>query len=225
MPSAVARLVALLALVALASGTLAVPAGARDGHQRHQARHHHARHHHRHHKRHRRHHHRRHHRAHHARHASLATCQGTDLQPVGSDLPVVRRAILCLLNHERADRGLTTLRIDRRLDAASVEHSADMVRRRYFDHVTPGGQDVVDRLREVGYVDSRHAWHVGENIAWGTGDLATAAQIVDAWMHSPGHRANILDPDYREIGIGVELGNPQTGGGGATYTTDFGRLR
>ena len=58
-----------------------------------------------------------------------------------------------------------------------------------------------------------------------TGDLATAAEIHRAWMDSPGHRANILRPQFREIGIGIALGAAGAGPDGATYTADFGARR
>ena len=71
-------------------------------------------------------------------------------------------------------------------------------------------------------------WSLGENIAWGTGRLATAAQIHRSWMNSPGHRANILQRSFREIGIGIETGVPvrlSAAQSGATYTADFGVRR
>ena len=71
-------------------------------------------------------------------------------------------------------------------------------------------------------------YDLGENLGWGSGSMATPAEMVDAWMHSEGHRSNILYPRYREIGIGVTLGAPQElqpgETGAATYTTEFGRL-
>ena len=70
----------------------------------------------------------------------------------------------------------------------------------------------------------RGNWTIGENIAWGSGALATPRAIVNGWMHSPGHRANILRASFRDIGIGIRLGAPGPGlSGGATYVTDFGR--
>jgi uncharacterized protein YkwD len=64
---------------------------------------------------------------------------------------------------------------------------------------------------------------VGENIAWGSQELATPRSIVNGWMHSPGHRANILNRRFREIGIGVSRGAPEPGfDRAATYATDFG---
>jgi hypothetical protein len=66
------------------------------------------------------------------------------------------------------------------------------------------------------------SWTAGENIAWGTGDLATPASIVDGWMHSAGHRANILDPDFGQVGIGIAAGAPQGRYDDAgTYVNDF----
>jgi len=62
---------------------------------------------------------------------------------------------------------------------------------------------------------------VGENIAWGSGSLATPREIERGWMRSPRHRANILSQRFREIGAGVAAGTPERAGG-ATYTTDFG---
>jgi uncharacterized protein YkwD len=79
------------------------------------------------------------------------------------------------------------------------------------------------RLRSVDYLRSGlTAWAYGENIAWGEKGLSTPKSIVKAWMGSPGHRANILDRSFREIGLGVSLGSPD-GPDGATYVHDFGR--
>src|SRR2546423_1519821 len=67
---------------------------------------------------------------------------------------------------------------------------------------------------------------LGENIAWGSLQYSTPASIVKMWMHSPGHRANILRAGFRDIGIGIARGAPQAGvHGAATYTTDFGTPR
>jgi hypothetical protein len=100
-----------------------------------------------------------------------------------------------------------------------------MVARQYFDHLAQDGRDMVARLRATGYVPSNDVWLVGENLAWGTGTLATPRNIVIAWMNSPGHRANILRPQFREIGFGVVPGNPsRPDGAGATYTTNFGAI-
>lgn len=82
---------------------------------------------------------------------------------------------------------------------------------------------MLERIKATSYLTGPlQRWSVGENIAYGTGTLGTPKAIVDAWMHSPGHRANILDRSFREIGLGVRLGSP-VGSDGATYVHNFGR--
>jgi uncharacterized protein YkwD len=160
-------------------------------------------------------------------HAAQAVCSNTDVVPMQDNLDLVRAAILCLNNQERVERGLPALKENSRLRQAAVGHSDDMVQRRYFDHDSPGGSDMVDRIFGAGYVHKNQSWSLGENIAWGTGDLATAAEIHKAWMNSAGHRANILRRSFREIGIGIVVGNPEVDPAdeGATYTADFGVRR
>jgi uncharacterized protein YkwD len=150
-------------------------------------------------------------------------CADTDLQPTAANLATVAEATLCLLNGARADRGLAQLRLNDRLQRAALHHGGDMVAHSYFAHVGRDGSQPAQRIRASGYLSSGGAWHIGENLAWGTGELATPKKIMAAWMASPGHRANILQRDYREVGFGVIGGNPAShSGGGATYVTEFG---
>jgi uncharacterized protein YkwD len=142
--------------------------------------------------------------------------------------PTIRlaRAAVCLINNRRAKRGLPRLRINRRLSRAAMWHTHDMVRRNYFDHVSKRGRDVVDRLYRTHYLGGRFSWSVGENLAWGSGPLGTPRQIVRAWMRSSGHRRNMLNPRFREMGIGVLANGPvHTEQPAATYTTTFGIRR
>ena len=133
------------------------------------------------------------------------------------------RATLCLLNRERAERGLPRLRLNERLSDAADRHSRDMVRRGYFAHDSLTGASFVDRIRRTGYLRAARSWSLGENLAWGSGNRGTPEQIMRAWMNSPGHRANILTGRFREVGIGVSEGAPvRVGLAAATYTTDFG---
>jgi uncharacterized protein YkwD len=155
--------------------------------------------------------------------ATDTTCVGADLQPAAGNVDQVAQATLCLLNLERRVSSLPPLAEQSQLSQASSGYSADMVARQFFDHVSPDGKTLVDRLTAVGYLGSVDTWAAGENIAWGTGDLSTPRSIVQAWMNSPPHRENILDTTFREIGLGIAAGVPQTSAGtGATYTTDFG---
>ena len=138
----------------------------------------------------------------------------------------MRAAVLCLHNRERGARGLPLLRESAKLRRAAEGHSGDMVASGFFAHDSPVGADMADRILGTGYARDQ-GWSLGENIAWGTGSLATAAEIQRAWMDSPGHRANILRRQFREIGIGIAVGAPVDAGGldGATYTADFGVRR
>jgi uncharacterized protein YkwD len=156
--------------------------------------------------------------------ASAKHCKRAGLQPSKVSHRVVVRATLCLLNHARARHHLKPLRRSRRLGRAARNHSADMARRGYFSHDSRSGASFLDRIRRSGYLRRAGRWAVGENIAWGTGRLATPRAIVRAWMRSRGHRANILNGRFREIGVGITFSAPVRVAGrpAATYTTDFG---
>jgi uncharacterized protein YkwD len=135
-------------------------------------------------------------------------------------------ATLCMINAQRHSHGLPALRLNAKLSQAAQAHSRDMVRRRYFSHTTPEGLSFADRIRATGYMRAAHRWVVGETLAWGWGDRSSAGRIVQGWMHSPPHRKEILEPSFREVGIGVVSGVPRAmPRGGATYTADFGVRR
>jgi uncharacterized protein YkwD len=154
-----------------------------------------------------------------------AACPSPDAVPAPESLSAIAEATLCLLNGERADRGLAPLRPNEKLAVAATAYAEDLVAGSYFSHTARDGSGVVERIERSGYVPRDAAWVLGENLAWGTGGLATPGSIMQAWMNSPGHRDNILNPRYREIGIGVVAGNPAAADGlGATYATEFGAL-
>lgn len=163
------------------------------------------------------------HRVHRAKAAK--ECVDADLEPSSGNLGRIRAAILCLHNQIRAEHNLPLLREHRRLRKAAVGHSRDMVRDGFFEHTTPQGVTMVDRILKARYVREDHGWALGENLEWGTGSLATPRGAVEAWMGSPGHRANILKRSFREMGVGVVLGVPVSDADGATYTVDFGVRR
>ena len=150
-------------------------------------------------------------------------CANATLMPGAGNLATIAESTLCLLNGERADRGLTTLRLNDRLQRAALDHGNDMVEHGYFAHQGRDGSQPAERIRASGYLSAGGQWRIGENLAWGTGELATPKAIMAAWMNSAGHRANILQPAYREIGFGVLAGNPASPeNGGATFVTEFG---
>jgi len=149
-------------------------------------------------------------------------CPGSSDLPTEANLRPTRTAILCLLNRERGDHGLASLRRSSTLERASQRHSDDMAVRKFFAHETPDGVDPGARMAAVGYPVG--ATTTGENLAWGTGPEATPVRIVQGWMRSPGHRANILRPGYTEVGVGVAHEPPVVAAKGpvGVYTTDFG---
>jgi len=159
--------------------------------------------------------------------SAAGPCAGKDLRPAASNLDTIRAATLCLLNQQRAAYGLNALTQNPRLTDASNAYSQEMIQRRFFAHVDPDGTALAQRLYSFGYlVDTMPDWLAGENIAWAQGSLSTPFNVVDAWMHSPDHRANILEARFREIGLGVALGSPvgDPPDQAVTYTTDFGEV-
>jgi hypothetical protein len=143
--------------------------------------------------------------------------------PSAESLDRIQATTLCLLNGVRADDGLRPLVLNAQLSRAARSHSEDMVGHSYFAHEGRNGSQVKDRIELTGYLPKSSSWTIGENLAWGTGALATPKAIMNAWMNSKGHRDNILKAAYREIGFGILIGNPaDTTGHGATYTTEFG---
>lgn len=161
--------------------------------------------------------------------AVLATpCQNTELLPEAGNVALVRAATLCLINQERAQHNELPLNPDRQLEAAAESHNADMMANDYFEHISPSGVTPVDRAVTAGYLPNESVGYViGENLAWGTLSLATPQSIVEAWIASPKHLANILEGQYRETGIGITPAVPAALSGGqpgATYSQEFGAI-
>lgn len=150
-------------------------------------------------------------------------CANESALPAADNLPQIRKATLCLVNKQRAKRHLKPFAAQPTLGGVANRFAAELVAEHFFDHTSPTGTTMLERIKSTSYLDGAISrWWVGENIAYGTGPLATPKAIVNAWMHSAGHRANILDSHFREIGLGVALGSPD-GPDGATYVHDFGR--
>jgi uncharacterized protein YkwD len=112
-----------------------------------------------------------------------------------------------LVNTARAGAGCAALRVDARLTVAAQGHSDDMAARGFFSHDTPEGRTFGDRVKAAGYPSPG-----GENIAKGQ---RSAQSVMDAWMASGGHRANILNCSFTAIGVGLNTG-------AWTWTQDFG---
>ena len=153
-------------------------------------------------------------------------CQDAELRPSEENLDRIRAATLCLVNRERAANGERALQPNAALRQSAQGHTDSMVAENYFEHDGPGGQTPLQRMRDAGYIySSQIGYAIGENIGWGGAQLGTPKAVVAAWMASPGHRANILDPRYRDTAIGVSERLPSSvahGQRGGIYTQDFG---
>jgi uncharacterized protein YkwD len=151
-------------------------------------------------------------------------CVGSGLIPTPENITKVVAATLCLINNHRHANGLASVHTNSRLKKAAAEFSAEMVSENFFSHTDPSGHGLLDRLTAAGYVKPGQGYSIAENIAAGGGTDATPEAIVAMWMASPDHRANILNPAYRDSGIGVVAAMPACvgSGPGATYTQDFG---
>jgi uncharacterized protein YkwD len=119
----------------------------------------------------------------------------------------LRTAVVKLTNEIRADKGCKSLRVSKRLTRAAQRHADDMAAKNYFSHTSRNGTQWYQRIRAAGYPDAG-----GENIAYG---FSTARGVVKAWMKSPGHRRNILDCNFRAIGVAFN-------GDGDYWVQDFG---
>jgi uncharacterized protein YkwD len=153
-------------------------------------------------------------------------CEDADALPGQVSQARLRASTLCLMNAERGARGLARLQAEPALARVAGSYARQMVRERFFDHTSPGGSTMMSRVRSSRYLHDMSSWSVGENLAWGSGTLATPRATVRAWMRSADHRANLLDPRFRDAGIGVAEGAPEALGPdepGGTYVTDFGR--
>jgi len=158
--------------------------------------------------------------------ASAAGCANERLVPDASNTVQIRAATRCLINKERARFGRKRLAASAPLNIPAQSFAQQMVKGGFFDHVGPAGTSVLLRVkRQSNYINKRTPrYAVGENIAWGSEELATPFETVKSWMQSPGHRRNILDRRYRDIGIGIAVGAPEEvdGASAATYSTVFG---
>jgi uncharacterized protein YkwD len=150
--------------------------------------------------------------------AQASGCPGAQTSPAHGKRFL--RALLCLHDAERRRHGMGSLRIHGALRRAAKRHARDMVRRRYFGHVSPAGSDPVGRAFAGGYSDARKI-DVRENIlTWST--PLSPAEVMRKWMASPPHRRDILGPRWRDVGIALVRAST-SGARGLTVVVEFGR--
>jgi len=157
---------------------------------------------------------------------TVETCGGKSIE-----LKAEEKKSLDLHNAKRKAKDLKPFCVNTLLTEAARDHAQDMIDRDYFAHNSPEGKTPSDRLKKAGYITRDFSyWTVGENIAWGSGELGAPDNIFEAWMDSDGHRHNILDEDFRQIGIGMSQGDFETRDGNVyagsrMYAAEFGARR
>ena len=159
--------------------------------------------------------------------SSAATSCPNTYVLAGGNVSAYNDSILCLLNEQRTQHGLAPVYSNAGLAASALAHSAEMKANSYFAHDSSDGSSFSDRIAATGYLRGAKNWLVGENIAWGSLTLGTPQALMTAWMNSPEHRDNILEPGFHEIGVGTVWGTPANATilSAAIVTTDFGFVR
>ena len=158
--------------------------------------------------------------------AVAGTAHASDATPATTErLQALDGQILTRLNATRAAHGLRPLVVSGELENAAVAHSRDLIQAGVFQHDSPDGTSFVQRLKHFYSPSGYSSWTAGENILYNTADI-DAETAIQAWLDSPPHRENMLDPDWREVGIGSVHASTAGGtfGGAPTWviTMDFG---
>jgi uncharacterized protein YkwD len=130
----------------------------------------------------------------------------------GARQAATQAGVLHAINAARTANGLLPLRLDAGLDRAAAAHTAEMLRGNYFAHGDFAGRMAAFHLGGT----------LGENLAWGSGSLGSPRSIVHMWLVSPEHRANLLRPGFRRLGLGLGRGTFQGQGAATVVTADFG---
>ena len=151
-----------------------------------------------------------------------AACKNADLLPTATNRGKVQNATVCVLNYVRRANGMRPFRKNKKLRRAGALHNRYMLRGKFFAHQGPGEPSLGERMRKVKYRGG-----AGENLGAGAGiPYATARGMVDGWMNSPVHRANILEKAFRTVGVAVAASKPYDPAvPGATYSAEFGTTR
>lgn len=130
----------------------------------------------------------------------------------------------CMTDYARAARGLRRLGQPRSLSRAARRKAADILACDEFSHEA-GGREFTYWMERFRYLRRHGCWRAGENIAWGSGRLSTVRSIFRAWISSPGHRRNILGAGFRDLGLGVRVGELDGERGVRVWTQMFGSRR
>jgi uncharacterized protein YkwD len=156
--------------------------------------------------------------------SAAASCPDADSQAQALSTAQIESSLTCLINEQRTSRGVRPVQSDAALRAAAQSHSSEMVSDSYFAHTSPTGLTFIDRITQAGYTRGARSWTVGENLVWGSGTQSTPNSLVTSWMNSPPHRENLLRGRYRQVGVAVVRGTPQSAsdGTGVTVSSEYG---
>jgi uncharacterized protein YkwD len=152
---------------------------------------------------------------------AAARCAGAAARPASLDEGARQSAVVCEINRVRRRHGLAPVSAHAPLTRMARRFARTMVAHRFFSHVGPGGANLSARRRAAGY----RGRALGEVLAWGEGRYASPRAAVRSWLRSTPHRRVVLGRGYRDVGVGVALGDPFGGGfrRSATYAAEFGR--
>jgi uncharacterized protein YkwD len=153
-------------------------------------------------------------------------CAHASASPSHLSTRAAAHALQCLINGVRAQHGLRAVRANGRLRLAARRHAGDMAAHDFFAHDSPGGTTVSSRVKGAGYLGGGvREWWLGEALAWGRASAGAPRAILKGLLASPPHRAILLDPNFRDLGVGVARGAPSGSDAGAlTVDLDFGRV-
>lgn len=151
--------------------------------------------------------------------APSTSCVGADDQDASIGLQ--ESAMSCLINYARAQAGVGRLGEYNKLDGSSGNKAGDILRCNQFSHEACG-RDFTYWMRRAGYMNAR-CWWAGENLAWGTGSLGSARSIMQAWLHSPAHRANLLSTNFSQFGLSLRVGGLSGKSNVHLWVNQFGR--
>ncbi len=134
-----------------------------------------------------------------------AACRHADAQAHEISLPKLRKTVTCLINHKRARHRRAALRPNGDLLEAAQGHTDVMLDKDCFRHDCPGEPGLGHRIRRSGYTKGYSVWRYGEDLGYDK----TPRKMVRAWLHSPVNRGHLLDPFFRDLGVGVGWGAPK----------------
>jgi uncharacterized protein YkwD len=151
--------------------------------------------------------------------APSASCAGAD--DPNATIGLQKSAMTCLLNYARSQAGVGRLSEYNKLDGSADNKAGDILRCNQFSH-DACGRDFTYWMRRAGYMNAK-CWWAGENLAWGTGSLGSARSIMQAWLRSPEHRANLLSTNFSQYGISLRVGGLSGNSNAHVWVNHFGR--